>query len=89
MNLGQLAPGTLLSRLLVPLNSGERGYHSHLQVASLGQMPESSLKRYALTGTFRTNGLVLQVMAYDLRIVKCHDPVAAPCQIDPQTGPNR
>ncbi|KFH63497.1 hypothetical protein MVEG_10906 [Podila verticillata NRRL 6337] len=87
VNLGQLAPGVFLSRLMVPLNSGEWGYCSHLQVSPLGQEPELSFKHYALTGTFRTNGLVLKVLAYDLCIVKQHDPGAAPGQINPQTGP--
>ncbi|KAG0348480.1 hypothetical protein BG004_005092 [Podila humilis] len=89
VNLGQLAPGESLSRLMVRLNSAKRGHRTRLQVASIGHEPEKSPKHYGLTGTFRTNGLVLQVLAYDLRIVKRHDPVAAPGRIDPQTGPDR
>ncbi|KAG0322448.1 hypothetical protein BG000_002906 [Podila horticola] len=89
INLGQQAPGLFLSRLLVPVNSHERGYRSHLQVAPLGQEPVTSPKRYALTGTFRTNGLVLQVLAYDLQIMKGRDLQAAPARMDPEVGPGR
>ncbi|KAG0040347.1 hypothetical protein BGZ82_003652 [Podila clonocystis] len=89
INLGQQAPGLFLSRLLVPVNSRKHGYRSHLQVAPLGQEPDASPKRYALTGTFRTNGLVLQVLAYDLRITKGQDIQAAPARMDPKVGPGR
>ncbi|KAF9969653.1 hypothetical protein BGZ75_002707, partial [Mortierella antarctica] len=48
-------------------------------------------KKYVLTGTFRTNGLELQVLAFDTRVVKGFQPDAtlAPGRTDPRMGNTR
>ncbi|KAG0013158.1 hypothetical protein BGZ81_001201 [Podila clonocystis] len=54
-----------------------------------GETIENGGKRWALTGTFRTNGLELQVLAFNLRVTKKHVPQADPGRIDPKTGTDR
>ncbi|KAG0334605.1 hypothetical protein BG000_008192 [Podila horticola] len=87
--LNALPPGQFLSNLMVPIGF-KRGYRKQIQIASMtSKTIENGGKRWALTGSFRTNGLELQVLAFNLHVTKKHVPQAAPGQIDPKTGTER
>ena len=71
--LGGLAPGQFLSNLLCTLDRKKKGYFRQIEVTSpqpKGQDTYTHKKRYTLTGTFQTDGLQLQLLAYDTRTSK-------------------
>lgn len=96
-DLGQMSPGQFLSNLMVPRNPAQkiRGYRTSLQIVAPklegADYIYDPTKKYALTGTFRTNGLELQVLAFDTRVLKGFRPDAtlAPGRTDPRMGNTR
>ncbi|KAF9920307.1 hypothetical protein BGZ67_001363, partial [Mortierella alpina] len=96
-SLGDMAPGQFLSNLMVPKGPAQkiRGYRTSLQTVAPrldgADYIYDAAKKYVLTGTFRTNGLELQVLAFDTRVVKGFQPDAtlAPGRTDPRMGNTR